>query len=324
MYRLLFVLLFAALAPGLNAQQVGKEFVQKTNYLLYIPETYNTDTSQRWPLVMFLHGSGESGNDVEKVKANGPPKLIAAGKQFPFLVVSPQAASSREGFQPLVLKELLDELKKNYRVDPDRVYLTGLSMGGYASWKLAQEYPEEFAAVIPVCGGGDTSTIWKLRHMPVWNFHGGQDRNVPISESEKMVSAVRKYNPAVRFTIYPETGHNSWEQAYDTDSLYSWMLSKTRFHFTVRALSTAELAKVEGRYAGPDEDSFDIRLAGDQLQIAMVGNPNDMIALKPSGDGHFFIFENQLTELVFDKTRSGFVLYDRNSRRTFRKLRKGK
>ncbi|MET0638097.1 MAG: prolyl oligopeptidase family serine peptidase [Chitinophagaceae bacterium] len=298
------------------SQQTAEEFTQTTRYLLYLPDGYNADTSQRWPLMMFLHGSGESGNDPEKVKVNGPPKLIAGGRKFPFLVVSPQAASSQDGFQPKVLKAMLDELKQKYRVDPDRVYLTGLSMGGFASWELAQEYPEEFAAVIPVCGGGDTSKCWKLRHMPIWNFHGALDRNVPLASSQRMVDAVRQFNPTIRFTIYPETGHNSWEQAYDTDSLYIWMLSQKKFRFKQVALTPNELKQFEGRYRNADNDSFILVRDDKKLMVFEKNSPGEKIEVRPLGADRFFLFENQLTEIIISRSSSGevtgFTVYDRN------------
>src|ERR1700712_525038 len=153
-----------------SAQQTAQKFIQETQYLLSLPEGYDADTTRRWPLMIFLHGSGESGNDLEKVKAHGPPKLIAAGKKFPFIVISPQAADESFGWEAETLFRLLLSIKQAYRVDEERIYLTGLSMGGFGTWALALKHPQEFAAIAPVCGGGDTTDSWKLRNIPVWCF----------------------------------------------------------------------------------------------------------------------------------------------------------
>ncbi|MCK7555450.1 alpha/beta hydrolase-fold protein [Chitinophaga sedimenti] len=168
--------LFLSIAPllllqlAVKAQQTAEKFVIETKYLLALPEGYSADTAQRWPLLIFLHGAGETGTDINKVKAHGPAKLIEAGKKYPFIVVSPQ--TSTYGWQPDQVYQLLLNLKKQYRVDNDRIYLTGLSMGGFGTWALAIKHPEEFAAIAPICGGGDTTDIWKLRYTPPGVFTG--------------------------------------------------------------------------------------------------------------------------------------------------------
>lgn len=306
------------------AQQESAQFTRVTNYLVYFPDGYKTDTARRWPLMLFLHGSGESGSDVNKVKVNGPPKLVAEGKKFPFIIVSPQASSPRVGFPPMEVYSLLQDVKSHLRVDSDRIYLTGLSMGGYGAWKIAQEYPEEFAAVIPVCGGGDTSANWKLRYMPVWNFHGGKDMNVPITESESMLGSLKKYNPTVRFTIYPEVGHNSWEKAYDTDSLYTWMLAQKRFRFREQAADAASLKLLEGKYAAGKNDTLVFHAQGDKLLVWPADAPDDKLELKCSGPGRFYINDSMLTEVEFAKRKGpapSFLLYERNARRVFRRVK---
>ncbi|HVY75326.1 MAG TPA: PHB depolymerase family esterase, partial [Puia sp.] len=209
LFASLFLFFTAAVNP-VHAQQTPEEFVQKTGYLLYLPDGYAADTSKQWPLVLFLHGSGESGADLEKVKVHGPPKLVAQGRKFPFILVSPQCPSAMVGWNSETLYALLLDIKQKYRVDADRVYLTGLSMGGYGTWALAMKHPEVLAAIAPLCGGGDTSDIWKLRHMPVWCFHGALDNVVPIRGEELLTSTLKRYNPDVRFTVYPDAGHDCW------------------------------------------------------------------------------------------------------------------
>jgi predicted peptidase len=128
-----FLFIFCCFSFITYCQQTVQKLVTETPYLLYLPTAYNTDTLKRWPLLLFLHGSGESGYDVNKVKAHGPPQLVEQGKQFPFIVVSPQSEVP-SGWDVDQLYKLLQGVKKNYRVDADRIYLTGLSMGGFGTW----------------------------------------------------------------------------------------------------------------------------------------------------------------------------------------------
>ena len=228
---------YAADAPetGQHPQSFEKQVTIKLDYLLYLPSDYGKDESKKWPLIVFLHGSGESGNDVQKVTKHGPPELLSNGTDLPlknFVVVSPQCPSSRVGWQPYMLNPFLDEILAKYKVDPDHVYLTGLSMGGYGTWLWAEQNPGRFAAIAPMSGGGNANpriVRRSLSHMPVWNFHGEADPTVPISESEAMVEAVKKTgNQDVKFTRYPGVGHDCWSQAYGNAELYEWFLQHTR------------------------------------------------------------------------------------------------
>jgi predicted esterase len=292
--KLLFgFLLFFSLS--VKAQQTPQTFVQETHYLLSLPVGYDTDTTKRWPLVLFLHGSGESGFDLEKVKVHGPPKLVEQGKKFPFILISPQAPP-QTGWQPETLYALLQQLKKTMRVDPKKIYLTGLSMGGFGTWNLASKYPAEFAAIAPVCGGGDSADAWKLRHIPIWCFHGAKDDVVSPAESQKMVMAARRYNPAVRFTLYPEANHNSWDLTYDNDSLYQWLLAQTKFRYSEVPVTAETLKKYTGRYFSPAGDTVTFSLENNTL-LANPGRGN--IPLKPAGNNLFFVDADQPVDLEF-------------------------
>ena len=197
----------------------------RLRYLLYLPPDYAA--KEKWPMLLFLHGAGETGSDLELVKKHGPPKLIAAGKQFPFVVVCPQAP--RLGWRSEELKALIDHVMDEYRIDPDRVYVTGLSMGGYGTWALAIAYPDLFAAIVPICGGGDAKAVRRIRHVPTWAFHGGKDRVVPARRSKVMIEALKAAgNPVARLTIYPDAGHDSWTATYDNPELYTWLLKQKR------------------------------------------------------------------------------------------------
>jgi len=196
------------------------------NYLVYIPESYN-DSSARWPLLLFLHGAGERGNDIEKVKMHGPPKLIEAGLSFPFIIVSPQCPPD-EWWDVQILNSLLDDCIARYRVDTNRVYVSGLSMGGFGTWNYAATFPDRCAAIAPICGGGNPENASKLKHIPAWVFHGALDDIVPVSKSQEMVDALSHLDASVRFTVYPDTHHDSWTETYANPELYEWLLSQHR------------------------------------------------------------------------------------------------
>ncbi len=212
------------MTPALEAKAFAAAVTKKVacRYLLHLPKGYERGR-KRWPLLLFLHGAGERGRDLELVKKHGPPRLIAEGHEFPFIVVSPQCPA-RQWWSNDVLSALLDEIIANYRVDERRVYLTGLSMGGYGTWGLACEHPERFAAIVPICGGGNRLLAHALKHVPVWAFHGAKDDVVPVAESEKMVAAVKAAGGRAKLTIYPDAGHDSWTATYANPALYKWLL----------------------------------------------------------------------------------------------------
>jgi predicted peptidase len=200
-------------------------------YWLSLPDGYTADPAKRWPLLLFLHGAGERGASLDSVKKHGPPKRIASGTNLPFVVVAPQCPSNdwwESTRQCLILTALLDEVQAKHRIDPDRVYCTGLSMGGYGTWRLACETPDRFAAVVPICGGGRWFNVGAMRNVPAWVFHGAKDTVVPLAESEKMVNALRKAGGTVEFTVYPEAQHDSWTTTYDNPAVYDWLLKQVR------------------------------------------------------------------------------------------------
>lgn len=232
------ILLFAFGLTGTlsRADQVPSRFeteITKTiglSYLLSLPEGYEESGEKEWPLVVFLHGAGERGDDLEKVKIHGPPAKVEAGGTFPFLLVSPQCPEGSWWTEQPVL-ELIDHLEKELRVDSSRIYLTGLSMGGYGTWHFATRAPDRFAAILPVCGGGVPYRMRWIRDLPVWAFHGDGDRVVPPEESSRLIEALRKQgNEKAKLTIYPGVGHDSWTSTYDNPEVYEWMLSHVRAH----------------------------------------------------------------------------------------------
>lgn len=229
-FTAMFAVSALAQPPEASSQQAkhfekGITLKATVDYLLFLPEGYE-QSKTNWPLMLFLHGSGESGHDLNKVKAHGPPKIVETKKDFPFILVSPQ--STGRGWNVEVLNALLDDIMKTYRVDPDRVYLTGLSMGGFGTWSLAAAHPEKFAAIVPICGGGDTSDAYKLAKMPIWVFHGAKDPTVPVQRSKLMVDAIKTVGGNPKFTIYPEAGHDCWTETYNNPELYKWLLEQKR------------------------------------------------------------------------------------------------
>ena len=207
--------------------------ITKLNYLLHLPEDYDASSSRLWPTILFLHGAGERGDELQKVLVHGPPKLAKQDPKFPFIVIAPQTPTGGR-WHATELIALLDNVIGDHQVDPKRVYLTGLSMGGYGSWELGAAHPARFAAIAPICGGGNTIDIrlarrvkdHPLKSLPVWAFHGAKDSVVPLSESERMIDAFKVIgNEDARLTVYPEANHDSWTKTYDNPKLYEWFLS---------------------------------------------------------------------------------------------------
>lgn len=204
------------------------------DYLLHVPAAYGQDPDRRWPLILFLHGAGERGDDLTRVAVHGPIKVVEAGTDLPFIIAAPQCPENHWWSDYLDdLLGLIDTVSAEYAVDPARVYLTGLSMGGYGTWHLAAEHPERFAAIAPICGGG----LWAygfperaadLRGLPVWAFHGLVDDVVPVQETAKLVATLQAAGGDVKMTIYPDKNHDSWTETYANPELYAWFLSHHR------------------------------------------------------------------------------------------------
>ncbi len=216
-----------AAAPAQQAARLDVQVPVALDYLLYLPKDY--DQQDAWPLLIFLHGAGERGNDLNLVKKHGPPKLIEAGKEYPFIVISPQC--SKDSWWTWQLRELaalVDDVTSHHKVDKDRVYLTGLSMGGFGTWALAAYQPDRFAAILPICGGGEVMSTRRLKGMPVWAFHGAKDPVVPLRRSEELVTALEKAQGNAKLTVYPDAFHDSWTATYENPAVYEWLLAQKR------------------------------------------------------------------------------------------------
>lgn len=199
-------------------------------YLLTLPEGYAADAAKKWPLLVFLHGAGERGDNLELLKKHGPPKLIAAGKTFPAIVVCPQVPAN-ERWNPHSVKALVDAVRREQRVDDARIYITGISMGGFGTWDTIAEYPQLFAAAVPICGGAGINIVKfaLLRDLPIWIFHGAKDPVVPLLFSEMPYKWLKNQQAsAVQLTVYPEAKHDSWTETYDNPALWEWLFAQSR------------------------------------------------------------------------------------------------
>jgi pimeloyl-ACP methyl ester carboxylesterase len=303
-FLFLFLLLIVFGWPGITqGQQTEKSFTKELRYLFYLPDSYKKDTTEKWPLILFLHGSGERGSDLAKVKTHGPPKLIENGKDFRFIVVSPQVASGETWYPDLIIWMLQDIIKK-YRVDESRIYLTGLSMGGFGTWETALKYPDVFAAIAPICGGGDPAQAWKLRHTPVWIFHGGKDPIVPVENSIIMNDSLKQYNN-VKFTLYPEANHDSWTETYNNDKLYKWFLEHSRFRFEQKKTKD-QPEKFIGNYLSGN-DTIVIFKVEDKLWMRYGYRGQRESLLRPYTENTFYLRENSLTEIRFNENKGGII-----------------
>ncbi len=214
-------------------------------YRLLLPENYSPD--KKYPLILFLHGAGERGTDnesqlihIRKVVENEEFR-----QKYPCFVLAPQCPENmrwvevdwslpshtipKEPSVPLhATMLLLDSLIRVYSIDTSRLYVTGLSMGGFGTWDVIARYPHKFAAAVPICGGADLNTAKKIAHMPIWVFHGAKDRVVSVERSRKMVRELKKYGGTPLYTEYPNVGHGAWIPAYKNPKLFEWMFKQVK------------------------------------------------------------------------------------------------
>lgn len=193
----------------------------KLTYLVKYPEGFSK--TEKYPVLMFLHGAGSRGTSTDTLRNNPFFKCIEP-LNLPFVIVAPLCSENTWFDLFEHLKELVKEVARLSYTDEKRIYLTGNSMGGYGSWQLAMSMPEYFAAIVPICGGGMYWNTGRLVNVPVWAFHGGIDGCVLPRESEKMVEAVNKAGGNAKLTIYPEAGHDSWTPTYSNPEVFEWML----------------------------------------------------------------------------------------------------
>ena len=220
----------------------GEKFLP---YRVYSPK--GVDNASRMPLVVFMHGAGERGHDNERQLLHGARDLLrySIERQEPMIIVAPQVPLDERWVDVVwdervhrmpehpsesmgLLMGLLTELMSTSRVDPNRVYLTGLSMGGFGTWDLIARWPDTFAAALPVCGGGDTDSAVRIKNIPVWAFHGSDDAVVIPERSRDMIQALQQVGSNPRYTEYPGVGHDSWTETYQNFEVLDWFFSQRR------------------------------------------------------------------------------------------------
>jgi len=212
-------------------------------YRMMLPPGYNP--RKKYPLVLLLHGAGERGDDNAAQLFHGAEQFAAVRDQHPAFVVVPQCPASQqwvavswgaaahsqpsEPSEPMRLTlELLQSLRKEFSIDARRLYITGLSMGGYGAWDAIARHPDLFAAAVPICGGGDEAAAPAIAKLPIWAFHGLADDAVPVERSRSMIAAIKKAGGAPKYTEYPGVGHNSWTPAYQDGEMMKWLFSQKR------------------------------------------------------------------------------------------------
>jgi predicted esterase len=289
---------------SVTAQQMEKSMVLYTRYLLYIPDS--VPSNGLYPLLLFLHGSDQRGDNLNKLKTAGPPSFLDGKKSLPFVVVSPQCAEDRS-WDTQNLLTLLDHIEATLPIDKNRIYLTGFSMGGFGTWSLAQAAPERFAAIAPICGGGNLERLCIMRDVPVWAFHGARDTAVPYEESERLVQQLERFEADVKFTLYSNAGHDSWTETYLNQELYDWFLSKSK-ESKIPTIDVTTLKSYTGKYRYSNDEIMNVTyenknlfvessVAKRKLLIVPFTNTKFRISGPLSGDG----------DMYFNVTKEGRV-----------------
>jgi len=193
-------------------------------YFVLLPRDY--DQQQTCPLILFLHGAGCGTTNLDVVKYFGLGDYADSTADFPFIVVAPQTP---DDWYPSFLTTILDTVISSYRVDTQRIYITGFSMGGAGTYTTALYAPDRFAAIVPISGWGSTSRACEIAHIPAWIFHNEGDPTISAQNSHAMVDSLQQCGATdLRYTFYPDSTHNAWTSTYHNPELYSWLLSHSK------------------------------------------------------------------------------------------------
>lgn len=195
---------------------------EEIKYIKRYPDEYKK--GEKYPVIVFLHGAGSRGNNIDALVNNPYFKIIEKHHHFPFFTIAPQCSENTWFDMFEQLKRLVCKIASEEFADRERIYLMGASMGGYGTWQLAMSLPELFAAIVPICGGGMYWNAARLLNVPIWAFHGEKDPVVKVEESEKMVDEVNKRGGNAKLTVYPENQHDSWSDTYGNYEVFEWML----------------------------------------------------------------------------------------------------
>jgi predicted peptidase len=233
------IILFIILSVGCNKTSTS---VKAPPYDIYLPKDYQENDSKPRPLLVFLHGYGQRGSGSEwlpLVRVHGPLSYIDQGNDLPFIIAAPQLSRDKEYWTGYIVDALIKDVEEKYSVYKSRISLTGLSMGGYATWIVGMFYPDRFAALAPVAGGdifqfdipgigNEKQEICRLKEIPIWAFHGEQDTIVPVEGEQEMIRELNKCDAKVKFTLYKDKGHDSWTETYNNPEFYQWLAEQKR------------------------------------------------------------------------------------------------
>lgn len=227
--RFLFLFNFFILSFLTTAQNQLKAITDQTDYPFWIHTPNNDLVNKKSPILLFLHGKSLSGTDLNRVRRYGVLRAIEKGKEIPAIVIAPQLASGP--WNPEKLMKVVEYVQAHYNADPSRLYVCGMSLGGYGTFDFAAKYADKVTAAVAICGGGNTKDAYKLSSVPLWVLHGDRDYIVPLSESQKMVTAIKTCNPDanVTFTIVKNGNHGSVENYFRQNEIYDWLFSKLKF-----------------------------------------------------------------------------------------------
>ncbi|HWB03520.1 MAG TPA: dienelactone hydrolase family protein [Verrucomicrobiales bacterium] len=221
-------------APGTQVAQsvevtADKDAKTTVHYLLALPPASETKPAGGYPLMLFMHGAGEKGSDLNLVKKHGPPKLVGKSPELnKFIVVSPQCPAGQRGWDVVAMKGLIDHIAATQPVDKNRIIITGLSMGGFGTWSFLAKYPDLPVAAVPICGRGKPETAASFKDVPIHCYHGAKDPTVPQKYSDEMIEALKKAGGKPEYTVFPDAAHDSWTAAYADPKLYEWMLAQKK------------------------------------------------------------------------------------------------
>jgi predicted peptidase len=235
MIRVKFLLiLYLILIFIFSCEEEQVKDVVQYDYLTYLPSEYQNDEENEWPLIIFLHGASLRGNNLEKIKKYGLPKLVSEGEEFDFIIISPQCPLYKDWSSDIWFPLTFEDIKNKFKIDTNRVYLTGLSLGGEGTWYISEEYSNRFAAIAPVCGrishiSSIKKDVDKISSLPIWIFHGVKDCVYSVEESDEMYHLLKELNPEIKYTRYSNLGHGAThDSTYRSTELYDWFLSNKR------------------------------------------------------------------------------------------------
>lgn len=308
---------------GMNhlvAQQKARQSIITTDYLIYTPPGYDSETNKEWPLMINLHGTDQYVT-IETLPGAFLPNLIESGQEFPMLIVNPLCNKGRWNIE--ILNSLLDDVIKDYSVDEDRIYLTGYSMGGYGTWDWVFKNPERFAAISPIAGCVDESDYkraWRPRNIPTWIIHGEKDDVVDVNCVYEALEELEKYGANPKVSIHPDKGHNLidiWGSTLTNEKWYDWMLGQNRKQNIPKpvSLETKTYEKYQGEYILQDRKEDTLQILYDRNQLYIKYEGEDPLPIHAESRTLFYLEEEPTIGVEFkirDNEVEGFdVLEDR-------------